>query len=58
LLDFDQISIESNVDMSMAKVTNLSNLTLLSQGDVYKAKFDRVGIFDAVTSYISIRKRI
>jgi hypothetical protein len=38
----------------------MSNNLNLDQGDVYMSKFDWVGIYDAVTSYISIsiRKRI
>ena len=47
-----------NVDMALAKLTNLSNLTYLGPWAVYKSKFDRVGIHDAVTLYISIRIRI
>ena len=44
--------------LALAKLTNLSNLTYLGPWAVYKSKFDRVGIHDAVTSYISIRIRI
>ena len=47
---------KDNVDMAMAKLTNMSNLTYLGPWDVpkYKYKFDWVGILDAIASYISI----
>ena len=45
---------KDNVDMAMAKLTNLSNLTYLGQ----KYKFDWVGILDAIFVVLSNRIRI
>ena len=48
---------KDNVDMAMAKLTNLSNLTILGPWDVpkYKYKFDWVGILDAIFVVLSNR---